>query len=87
MLQVFKSCPTYSLQSDVWYLDAIFLMRSLKANSERGKVLLMAELGTICSSLREDSPSLNSVEDEESLLLDLLLDFLIESSNSEGPER
>jgi hypothetical protein len=80
-------CPTYLEASDVggvgcWYLEAIFLMRSLKANSDRiigvEKLFCLVwakfglfELGTICSSFIDPvSPSLSVLfEDELNLLL------------------
>ena len=80
-------CPTYLEASDVgagvgcWYLEAIFLMRSLKANSDRiiGVELFclvwgafgLFDLGTICSSFIDPvSPSLSVLfEDELNLLL------------------
>ena len=89
-------CPTYDgCSSDEelvfgWYLEAIRLMRSLKANSERMGCTLGSKrmvglfegfpmIGTICSSLIEPvSPSLSVLLDEElSLLLDPFLGLFL----------
>ena len=96
------SCPTYGSSDEglCWYLEAIRLMRSLKANSERmGSTLAtrildgLTVLGTICSSFMEPvSPSLSVLLEEElSLLLVPFLGlflglFLVLSSNMEGPK-
>ena len=97
-----QKCPTYSVAPSVgvlfWYLEAIFLMRSLKANSFRTVEMGSLKMGTICSSCTDpvspsDSTDLVDEEPELSLFpfpagdfLGFRGFFLVDSSNNEGPK-
>ena len=78
----------------VWYFEAIFLMRSLKANSFRLGIGSL-KIGTICSSCTDpvspsdstdfdDDPELRRLVDPGDFLV-LRLFFFVFSSNKDGP--